>query len=1157
MATFKEVKGSYNKGLGYIKKGEKYALKGDELQKLEYKLEKRYGEFTAQMIKWSEEKSKELNRPYTEILEYSLVYANYLDMKGYDPKEIKELIKNQTELKIKIINDKGYNPTDVDGLIKGLYDQKIESLNFFGIDEKEFQKMLKKDGIIEVNLNITSDLNEKYNTFSNKTSLTNENQILDSRINRELRPYLDGFNEIYVPLKSWINSGISSAELNNEISRIEENIKNIYPYISKLKDDVIEFDSFKQQEDSNPDLAMISNKKYQEIIIKYPFLENKLLNNSDSSGLWVKNWANLESTLKEAAEQSLKDKWYDTNLLKIGKERDYILNATERNRETRSKNFHKLYQYPIEDIIKDSDVILAARDYNDLERTEKEYNKPKELKKIIDVLIKNETFKRKFGSYNEWDGNPLKQYENELLNTIAEDVAIFVKNQDSDNYEISRIMEKTDDELRTLKNGYENYNPLSEYGKYIKEEFSPKFSEQMNILKERLASAVKPVEEFDSNMKVKFDTLMKDDVIRQDLENYKKSQKISDYEKLKKDLNQRYGLADPKGGGPMPAAYLYDVYDKNFDQIQTAIKNITEYAGQSIQKNSTMHIKAFESSVKTSSEQRYKMEERKVNGKTYYIPVKKNDIPMSEAEKNLMKLTQSYNNVQRGMGKNPAAPIQKTATQTVKVQRKVQQPQRTVTYREPTKWEVMSKELKKAVKDLESKAGKMGDVILKTSDKLAKLELEKLHNFSDVMGMSESDVLFSEIGILEKQRQIALEVGKKEKVESLTAEIKEKKKKAENAKFYDDINGSYEQKTNQLNFKPSDEQYDDFKEKFAGYYDGKMENLTRLLVNGLITKNQFEKNSLDLIEEKIQRLIEMKKYDEAVKLTIEKYQAEYTKIQEDAQKDLINIREKGEVFGYRKSEIINQELEREKKLRSDSYEKNKQTEEILNKELENLNEKLEKAIKNNDKNEMKRIREEIDDKKKEKEELGTEEKAKKDNEKISKKELEYNTAKILEALSDGIRDIFKNINPKDFRGSLANNIDSLFEKQFNVLLDEKNPYNSYKSVIEEKMKEAFEGYQVTGDYVLDQSEYNKRFEEFLDRLIGTGNEGLINLAGSMKMERVKTSLDDLASTLSRAGSVLKDDFLTNLSVTAESLSGLTSIFQNTNLAGPIGEKIAG
>ena len=34
---------------------------------------------------------------------------------------------------------------------------------------------------------------------------------------------------------------------------------------------------------------------------------------------------------------------------------------------------------------------------------------------------------------------------------------------------------------------------------------------------------------------------------------------------------------------------------------------------------------------------------------------------------------------------------------------------------------------------------------------------------------------------------------------------------------------------------------------------------------------------------------------------------------------------------------------------------------------------------------MKRIREEIDDKKKEKEELGTEEKAKKDNEKISKK----------------------------------------------------------------------------------------------------------------------------------------------------------------------------
>ena len=64
---------------------------------------------------------------------------------------------------------------------------------------------------------------------------------------------------------------------------------------------------------------------------------------------------------------------------------------------------------------------------------------------------------------------------------------------------------------------------------------------------------------------------------------------------------------------------------------------------------------------------------------------------------------------------------------------------------------------------------------------------------------------------------------------------------------------------------------------------------------------------------------------------------------------MINIREKGEVFGYRKSEIINQELEREKKLRSDSYEKNKQTEEILNKELENLNEKLEKAIKNNDK----------------------------------------------------------------------------------------------------------------------------------------------------------------------------------------------------------------
>lgn len=52
-------------------------------------------------------------------------------MKGYDPKEIKELIKNQTELKIKIINDKGYNPTDVDGLIKGLYDQKIESLNFW------------------------------------------------------------------------------------------------------------------------------------------------------------------------------------------------------------------------------------------------------------------------------------------------------------------------------------------------------------------------------------------------------------------------------------------------------------------------------------------------------------------------------------------------------------------------------------------------------------------------------------------------------------------------------------------------------------------------------------------------------------------------------------------------------------------------------------------------------------------------------------------------------------------------------------------------------------------------------------------------------------------------------------------------------------------
>ncbi|MDR2879668.1 MAG: hypothetical protein LBV03_07135, partial [Fusobacteriales bacterium] len=61
----------------------------------------------------------------------------------------------------------------------------------------------------------------------------------------------------------------------------------------------------------------------------------------------------------------------------------------------------------------------------------------------------------------------------------------------------------------------------------------------------------------------------------------------------------------------------------------------------------------------------------------------------------------------------------------------------------------------------------------------------------------------------------------------------------------------------------------------------------------------------------------------------------------------------------------------------------------------------------------------------------------------------------------------------------------------------------------------------------------------------------------MKMERVKTSLDDLASTLSRAGSVLKDDFLTNLSVTAESLSSLTSIFQNTNLSGQIGEKLGG
>jgi hypothetical protein len=773
--------------------------------------------------------------------------------------------------------------------------------------------------------------------------------------------------------------------------------------------------------------------------------------------------------------------------------------------------------------------------------------------KIFEAIKETEAYRANYGL------NQTKEFQDMLTNHFIGNTDLWENNKKaSEQLELDMNKRYKEAEMK-----YENSSPIAEYNKYLKEEYAPGLlknqEKNIKIISDQINGVFKDKQDFESKLKLNYDDVIKNSVIREKLENFKKNGGQENYRKLEDELYKIYNIKKSDSlYGIDPAEKLLTISSsigRRQIEIEKAQKDMLIVSDQYKKNEYNQKMKVTQSPIIANANKLYTVDQKVVLGKTHsireYTPQK------NESDKALENLVNGFNNAQKNMGRNPETSTQKNLTQTVKVQRKVQQPQRTVTYREPTKWEVMSKELKKAVKDLESKAGKMGKVILDTSDKLAKLEIEKLHKFSDVMGMSESDVLFSEIGILEKQRQIALEVGKKEKVESLTAEIKEKKKKAENAKFYDDINGSYEQKTNQLSFNPSDKQYDDFKEKFTGYYDAKMENLTRLLVNGLITKNQFEQESLNLMGEKLQKLIDLKKYNEAMKLTLEKYQAEFTKIQEEAQKDIEDIKEKGLAFGSKKSEILQQQISVKEKERLDLYLKGKEGTRNVDASLENTNKQLEVAIKNKDYKEITRLNEEIEELKEEKNKLASKERIDEINVEISKLKEEHDTKLISEALSDGIRDIFKNINPKDFRGSLASSIDSIFEKQFNVLLDKDNPYNGYKSIIEEKMKEAFDGYKLTGNYVLDQSEYNKRFEEFLDSLIVTGKEGLVNLAGSMKMERVKTSLDDLASTLSRAGSVLKDDFLTNLSVTAESLSGLTSIFQNTNLSGPIGEKIGG
>ena len=523
----------------------------------------------------------------------------------------------------------------------------------------------------------------------------------------------------------------------------------------------------------------------------------------------------------------------------------------------------------------------------------------------------------------------------------------------------------------------------------------------------------------------------------------------------------------------------------------------------------------------------------------------------------ILKNTDQLANFNLKQSKSSSQTPTQNRTTTVR-RRVVSQPRRVVTQREPTKWESMSQGLKKAVKDLESKAGKMGKVILDTSDKLAKLELAKLNKFADALGMSESDKLFQEIAILEKQKQIALEVGNIDKVKTFSDEIKKKKKQAENAKFYDDMNDSYEQKTDRLNFKPSEKQSTDFEKLFNEYYNKKMDNLERLQISGLISKEKYDAEILNTLGELKERFIELKDYEKAKNALIESYVKEMDGIEVQYDSEIKDNAVKGDWYGLDNSEIIANSLEILKKEREaiwnvwDKYQKDnpKRTLEDVNKDEEKYNLEFEEAVKNGDTKRASEIKEILERLLKEKELWKSEENIKNKTTEIKETKEELESKQISDALTKTIEDAFKNINPKDIKSSLQNNINEIFEKSLNANSDIQNIYHDkFGTQFSDAINGEIEKVVLTGNFAKDQLAINQALNDALMEVAKNGNEAARAMANFMIIDNIKGNIDELSKSLSTAGAILKDDFLTNMSLTMSSLSGLLGELQKSPYIG--------
>ncbi|MDR2878492.1 MAG: hypothetical protein LBV03_01045, partial [Fusobacteriales bacterium] len=745
-----------------VEKAEKaYADKQD----IEYRIQLIYENPNAvkDVIKWSNQMKTNLNRPRSEIQNINLIFAEYLKQKGYNEKEYREIAKEATVMTLNLMAEEGQSQTSAINIGKSILSGDTDSILNYDIDLSKYEKTIRKQGMLEGASLIFTQMNQKMKNATRKTSsYNNEAAVTEETMNDLWAVPGEVLDPTIVQAYKFLNSNLNKGKLGLERMETRESLKKLPQDMELLKTYMTDFNKLLHSEAPETE----KDRYYQKIMDKFPILEPYFENSVESSDYIVKDLEKFTGVVEDALEQQYKDREFEISVsMNIDENLEIKSQNLENKQKEKEKYFKISYQIPLETFTEDKNISSLAREYYKLSNPGyQEYYSKDEVSKVkkalIEEIIKNKEVSAKYGSR-------LTRENSQFFDTLAEKVSNEINHYDFTKKEQDKLEKLKVSKMGELKQDYENRDPMSEYTKYVVEELYPEITDSVEknikVLYDENRNILKAKTKFEKNFGVSYDEMTKNDKISQSLNNYLKTGSIENYKKLESDLAKEYKLKAGKISYSLnPTAELIGVssiISRSLDNIKESGRNMLADFSILEKQQGERYTKAVRSNVVANSNN---VLDYSVIGKTSNIPVYKQQ--KSKAEENLEKFFQGFNNVQRGMGKTPKAPTQKTRTQTV--QRKVEQPKRTVTYKEQTKWEVMSKELKKAVKDLTSKAGKMGDVILKTSDKLAKLELEKLHKFSDVMGMSESDVLLSEIGILEKQRQIALEVGNKEKVKS-------------------------------------------------------------------------------------------------------------------------------------------------------------------------------------------------------------------------------------------------------------------------------------------------------------------------------------------------------------------------------------------------------